>query len=547
MIASLFFTNPKIVSAVDSFVNGLVIYALSVMRQMIFELPWTVMNSLLSFYTFTVEIDNVLLWYFGFSLMDLALVTICIILIFTLIRIARGLIRTVTQSLNNYYRNYLLYRSAVPVPPIVKTCKVDYTFMNALQKESAFNSSNSYSTIVQEPKGIFRIFVSFDGETPSFIGHGFAVDNNMYSVHHNFSEMREGAKYYAAAPFGTQMLQITVDASSPEIDFVKLGPKRVLAALEIKSLKASFPTSNLLSIYTYDGISYRMQTIQAERYNKALNDDPSVIYTKSNTSNGDSGLPVMSSGKAVAIHIGANQVRKCNVHRVLTQLVKGETLSLSQKYLNVYNVEVESRSMDSSSTQNSDFSNAVERAKAIAKFEKDEAEYLMLGKHRNDEDAAFVSRAPSVYTFKGPSWADEMDFENDVDGAFLGLKVTAPPGALKVPGSPRTIFAKKDTASADSSQSSETPLTDPAQSQKQSTTTSTQPTQPPLTGSKPKPKSKLSKLSKKDLDQLSANFTLLLEGEELSAEGYDTTQRELQRLGALLTSRRKKQQPTLQQ
>lgn len=547
MIASLFFTNPKIVSAVDSFVNAFVIYVFSVMYHVIFELPWIVIDSFKSFYTATAEIDESLLWYFGFSLMDLLLVTTCIALIITLTRIARGLIRTVVQLLNNYYRNYLLYRSAVPVPPIVKTCKIDYTFMNALQKESAFNSSNSYSTIVQEPKGIFRIFVSFDGETPSFIGHGFAVDNNMYSVQHNFSEMREGAKYYAAAPFGTQMLQITVDASSPEIDFVKLGPKRVLAALEIKSLKASFPTSNLLSIYTYDGVNYKMQTIQAERYNKALNDDPAIIYTKSNTSNGDSGLPVMSSGKAVAIHIGANQVRKCNVHRVLTKLVEGETLSLSERYLNVYNVEVESRSMDSSSTQNSDFSNAVERAKAIAKFEKDEAEYLMLGKHRNDEDAAFVSRAPRNYSFNGPSWADEMEFENDVDGAFLGLKVTAPPGARKVPGSPRTIFAKKDTVSVNLSQSSEAPLTNPAQSQKQSITTSTQATQPPPTGSKPKPKSKPSKLSKQDLDQLSANFTLLLEGEELSEEGYATTQRELQRLGALLTLRKKKQQPTPQQ
>lgn len=544
MIASLFFTNAKIASAVDSIINGCIIYAFSIMHRVIFELPWTILNSLLGLYSFISDVDEVLLDFVGLSTLDLTFILLCISAFYIFVRTFSKAIRTLKQRFDTCYRNYLLYRSAIPVPLIVKSNKVDYTFMDALQKESAFNS-NSYSTIVQEPKGIFRIFVSFDNGPASFIGHGFAVDNVMYSVHHNFSNMREGAVYYAAAPFGTHMLQITVEASSPEIDFVKLGPKKVLAALEIKSLKASFPTSNLLSIYTYDGQHYKMQTVQAERYNKAPNEDPAVIYTKSNTSSGDSGLPVMSLGKVVAVHVGANQTRKCNVHRILTTLVSKETFELSCRYLNVFNVEVESRSIDSSSTQNSDFSNAVQRAKDIAEFERAQSEYRMLGMHRNDEDAAFVDRKPTEYSFKGPSWAD-MDYECDDDNEFMGLKVKAPLGALKVPRSSVTS-AKMDILLADSSQSSETQSTNPVPSPKQCIITSMIPTQEAQTGKKPKSKSKPSKLSSQDLEQLSGNFTRLLEGVELSEEDYDTTQKGLQRLGALIHLRKAKSQSTPQQ
>jgi len=58
---------------------------------------------------------------------------------------------------------------------------------------------------------------------------------------------------------------------------------------------------------------------------------PMLIYTFSNTSSGDSGLPVLQSGKVVAVHLGGNTSKAQNVHEIPVDIVRKDIMAVAQR------------------------------------------------------------------------------------------------------------------------------------------------------------------------------------------------------------------------
>jgi hypothetical protein len=469
-------------------------------------------------------------------------------------------------------RNYAFYyRYSKRVPNLSLPAKVYEFVSDDIKKESAY-LSNTYYSNDKCPKGVFMIFLCEKdlNSTPTFAGHGFAIDNQAYTAHHVVSVAETNdLLIYAAKPGGEHMIPITVNKVYEEdLDFCSLGPSSFLSVLGVQSLKVAFPQSGLVTVYNYDGSQYLGHTVAVEPME--LTGTPHLLYTKSNTTSGCSGMPVLQKGKVVAFHVGSNSKIKRNAHAIPTALLRATVDKLASRRQTIFGLE--SVVGTYSSSDNGD----VERAREIKRLDQEWKEARMKGEHTDDQGfrAKTTTRLPLKPTFKGKDWNDieeespivdslgnieDVLNSDDPDGptpeelrkmnqayvlereakqkqalAELALKHTdslkakAPLGAPEVPSTPPIDLQTLEiTALEKLFREAGRVYQSRRQHLQKSDTSSTKPTEKTNSGEKAKPRSKKSKASNPVSDNPSKPSTTPPAVVQLSETDLSTTLKEL--------------------
>jgi len=160
----------------------------------------------------------------------------------------------------------------------------------------------------------------------NFCGHAFVADNKVYTAYHVVSTLE---KIYLKTNKHTSLFPVEL-GERIGADIVELTRPGIAAMLGLRSLKFSFVNDGTpVQVYSYVQAQdkYLMQSCTTQ-YDAEL---PMLIYTFSNTSSGDSGLPVLQSGKVVAVHLGGNTSKAQNVHEIPVDIVRKDIMAVAQR------------------------------------------------------------------------------------------------------------------------------------------------------------------------------------------------------------------------
>lgn len=333
---------------------------------------------------------------------------------FEMAKLIREIYRAST-FVESAWRRYYLWSYAVKPTTYFAPKTVAYNFVKVngsldVVKEGAFSKGTLISAEEPEPSGVFTVYMkNEDGVSFMLIGHGFVVAGCLYTPYHVAALSDSLFVGSPGKPSCLIPVEVDEDTVDPNMDFCQLKGKAVAAALGIKSLKLGVYRKKAVVVYHRDSTRnsvYIAQHINPHAY--SFYPMPHVIATDTITDHTDSGLPVMQDGHVVAMHIGASLSKQVNVHHLLLQLSK----TVVDRKVKVLQAIVSSGVTVESPSVGEEDDN--ERWRAIAQARQDEEEERKLERMRGEHQDDQGYRVSSKYIppkFKGPSWADEVEYE----------------------------------------------------------------------------------------------------------------------------------------
>jgi hypothetical protein len=268
------------------------------------------------------------------------------------------MIRYVYESIEGaYYITYFaFYGQDVVTPKITSKLFARKPDAPTLIKTEGAHSDNAFlHTLTGMPKGVFQVYGVL-GDQTFFAGHGFAVNNKLYTSYHVVSHFDS---ILVKTLINSRALKVTINTDSidQELDFVELTGKGTCAALGVKSLETAVIRNAPVVVYTCDieKSDYYQQSVVVESLDENP-EQPFCIYTKSNTVAGDSGLPVMQNGKVVAMHVGSVINKPRNLHILILALNLGDYVVRAEKFQSIFpNIEIVTESSTQDSQDNERF------------------------------------------------------------------------------------------------------------------------------------------------------------------------------------------------
>lgn len=297
--------------------------------------------------------------------------------------------------------------------------------------EAAFGDSHVYvsSEKVTAPPGVFQVLMKVEEDKFLKVGHGFVAHGHMYTPMHVTLAVQ--GDLYIKNPALPQMIKATVSKEHAygSYDFCRLECHNGPAILQLKSLKVKFVSNSAVRVLSYDSPtkSYVEQFVMAEKHSNDSN--PLLLKTKSNTFPSDSGLPITQDGCVVAMHVGANNKDKTNLHVIPVPLLESEIRKKAARRANIFEgVSLIDCVAPESINIEEDDGRAVAIVKKLTEEEEEEKKKRMLGQHQDSQGFRKPKRDMVNPDLLGPSWYDEDCDEES------GLKDQAPAqGAPQVP------------------------------------------------------------------------------------------------------------------
>jgi len=344
------------------------------------------------------------------------------------------IVRTYNYSIVLLRFFYFLCVGVKKTYPVVSPFySAQFAAVKEVKDESAYDKNALPIDLVGLPKGAVQLFVMNDAtQQLAFAGHATYCNGKYYTVLHTVvTALNEGSKVYVGTLDCERALPTTIDHNTVDWvnDTVQLHVGSTAAVLGVKSLKSKFVNKGYVTIYHFDleRKVYTATSVFADRFNDSFS--PYVLFTQSNTSGGDSGLPVVQNGKFVASHKGAADKYKRNIHVLHHDLIINDVVTVSKrKQCIIPDVRILN---ETPTTIDQD---DIDRAAAIANMEQEWKDRKMKGEHADEQ--GFRLKTKHAYDLanwkprKGDRWADED--EDDVNDES-DLKVDALQSAIEVP------------------------------------------------------------------------------------------------------------------
>jgi hypothetical protein len=315
-----------------------------------------------------------------------------------------------------------------------------------IRDESSFAPSALSTDVDGMPRGVVQVFLqNADDGTMLFSGHATYVDGTYKTVLHVVDQaITSGFKIFVGITGNDRSLPVDYIESTIdyENDTVELKVGATASLLGVKMLKSKFLTKGYVSIYHFD-IDRQVYTVTGvvpDKYQASLGYSPFFLFTRSNTSGGDSGLPILQNGKFGACHKGAADKLKRNVHVMFKSLVLGEATKVSLRKQSVFpDVRILNEAPYADDQDDRERAEDIRRAQELQDEERREKEERMRGEHEDEEGfrkAKNTTRgAADMVKFKGrkTNWADLEVLDEADDVEMPCLKDPAQGSAIQIP------------------------------------------------------------------------------------------------------------------
>jgi len=287
--------------------------------------------------------------------------------------------------------------------------------------EGAFGSDYVYDTPGGIPRGCFCVYGAIDnddGTTPAevryaLLGHGFLINNDGYCTAHELHRFRD---IRVGVPGNNRLLQVSFEVQSQnhfgtKFDFAIARNCGIGSVFGIKGLSWGLYNQNAnVQIYHRNANGkYTEQYVRADPYEQQSDRDPSLIFTKSNTTGGDSGLCVVQKGKVVAVHLGGSTKFRRNVAQI--PLFLSDVAKLYEGKGNAFKPVLPNLEIESPTQQDAEDQRAREFVERRERDEQEAKDARMRREHEDEQGfrGTFSEMISATSKRRGKTWIDIED------------------------------------------------------------------------------------------------------------------------------------------